>query len=49
MKGRKKKAGDFKFTVNRKGEPVVTASTREGQARAIESLCSNPVTVILKR
>jgi len=49
MKFRKKKAGDFKFSLNRKGEPIVIASTREGQARAIESLCSNPVTVILKR
>ncbi len=45
----KKKAGEFKFSLNRKGEPVITASSRQGQARVMASLCSNPVTVILKR
>ncbi|MFC2070351.1 hypothetical protein ACFLTB_04175 [Chloroflexota bacterium] len=49
MGDKKKKTGEFKFSLNRKGEPVVTASSRKGQARAIESICSNPVTVIIKR
>ncbi len=49
MGDRKKKAGEFKFSLDRKGQPVITASSREGQTRAMASLCSNPVTVILKK
>ncbi len=49
MEDRKKKAGEFKFSLDRKGQPVIIASSREGQARAIASLCSNPVTVIYKK
>lgn len=49
MKDRKKKAGEFKFSLDRKGQPVITASSRQGQARVMASLCSNPVTVVYKK
>ena len=49
MFGRKRKAIGFRFTVNRKGEPVVEVSSRQGQARVIESLNLNPVTVVVRR
>ncbi len=49
MGDRKKKAGEFKFSLNRKGQPVITASSRQGQARAMASLCSNPVTVVYRK
>ena len=49
MGDRTVKSGEFTFSLNRKGQPVITASSRKAQARAIESICSNPVTVILKK
>ena len=49
MGDRKKKAGEFTFSLNRKGQPVITASSRESQVRAMASLCSNPVTVLFKK
>ena len=49
MGDRKKNAGGFKFSLNRKGEPIVTVTSKKDQARAMASICSNPVTVVLKR
>ncbi len=49
MGDRKKKAAEFQFSLDRKGQPVITASSRQGQARVMASLCSNPVTVIFKK
>ncbi len=49
MGDRTGKSGQFTFSLNRKGEPVITASSKKDQARAVASICSNPVKVILKK